>query len=264
MNAQLSSLDDDIVLQALSITQKASETARRFFRQNVAVEFKSDESPVTMADKAIESEIRVALNAAFPSFGILGEEHGTENGENPDMWIVDPIDGTRSFISGHPLFGMLLGLTRNHQPKLGIVAMPALKETYVGGPGLGARLNGKKISASSCTSLESAIVYINEASRIFANNEPAFRALLGAGQTTRMAHDCYPHALLATGHVDCVIDYDLKPFDFLPVAALIEGAGGLMTDWEGNALTQNSDGRTISAATPQLHAQMRDLLGGIS
>ncbi len=264
MSAPLISLGDETVARALAIVEQASVTARRFFRQPLPVEFKSDESPVTLADKTIESEIRSALVATFPEIGILGEEHGFEGSENSDIWIVDPIDGTRSFISGHPLFGMLVGLTRNLQPELGIVAMPALDETYVGGPGLGARLNGEKISTSSCQTLENAIVYINEAARIFAEDEAAFRALLNAGKTTRMAHDCYPHALLAAGHVDCVVDYDLKPFDFLPVAALIEGAGGLMTDWEGNALTQNSDGRTISAATPELHAQMRDLLGGIS
>ncbi|HHG89198.1 MAG TPA: inositol monophosphatase [Devosia sp.] len=262
MSAQTSFPSNDTVALATAIVERASVTARRFFRQSIAVEFKSDESPVTVADKTIESEIRTALTAAFPSFGILGEEHGLEGSEKTDIWVVDPIDGTRSFISGNPLFGMLLGLTRNQTPQLGIVAMPALEETYVGGPGLGARLNGEKISTSSCTSLENATVYINEAPRIFAGDEAAFRTLLNAGKTTRMAHDCYPHALLASGHVDCVVDYDLKPYDFLPVAALVQGAGGLMTDWDGKPLTQNSDGRTISAATPQLHREICDLLGG--
>ena len=206
----------------------------------------------------------MALGTHFPSFGILGEEHGSEGDMDGDMWIVDPIDGTGSFISGHPLFGILLGLTRNRIPKLGIVTMPALSETYVGGPGLGAQLNGIKISTSSCASLESAIIYINEADKILAGDKVAFRALLTSGTTRRLGHDCYPHALLAAGHVDCVVDYDLKPFDFLPVAALVQGAGGLMTDWDGNPLTQNSDGRTISAATPELHRELCDMLGSKS
>ncbi len=138
--------------------------------------------------------------------------------------------------------------------------MPTLNEIYVGGPGLGAKLNGEEISVSECSRLDQAILYINEAEKILIGEENTLHRLIAAPQTMRFGYDCYPHALLASGHVDCVIDYDLKPYDYLPVAALVQGAGGLMTDWEGNPLTRESDGRIISAATPQLHRQTLELL----
>jgi histidinol phosphatase-like enzyme (inositol monophosphatase family) len=261
MTGQLLSLDDEIVTKALVVASDAARTVRQYFRRGIQVQFKPDDSPVTLADKTVETQIRAALARDFPGHGILGEEHGVRGKGLPDMWIVDPIDGTKSFISGHPLFGMLLGLTRNDLPALGVVSMPELEETYVGVPGIGARLNGRDISTSSCASLANAILYINEAEKIFAAEEAVFRTLSAAGRMRRMAYDCYPHALLAAGHVDVVVDYDLKPYDFLPVAALVKGAGGLMTDWEGRELHAGSDGRVLSAATRQLHTQMLELLG---
>jgi histidinol phosphatase-like enzyme (inositol monophosphatase family) len=251
---------ENLIATALSIVRQASVTSRGFFRAAVGVEFKADESPVTIADKTVEAEIRSALEAAFPGDGILGEEHGVQGDMSGAMWVVDPIDGTRSFISGNPLFGMLLGLVRGGVPVLGIVGMPALEEVYCGVPGQGAQLNGAKITTSDKTRLSGAILYINEGDKIFRDHAQVFERLCAAGQTRRMAYDCYPHALLAAGHVDVVVDYDLKPFDFLPVTALVQAAGGVMTDWQGGALDFNSDGRVVSAATPQLHAQILALL----
>ncbi len=245
---------------AVKIVAAASTTARGFFRTAVGVEFKADESPVTLADKTVELEIRAALMRAFPDHGIVGEEHGTIGADRADMWIVDPIDGTRSFISGSPLFGMLLGLVHRAVPQFGVISMPALDEVFVGVPGVSASLNGRAITTSGKTDLATAIVYINEGEKIFAAEAPVFRRLLKAGQTRRFAYDCYPHALLAAGYVDVVVDYDLKPYDYLPVAGVVLGAGGVMSDWRGAALDMDSDGRVVSAATPELHAQVLALL----
>lgn len=246
---------------ASKIVAEASTTAMSYFRQLLEVETKGDESPVTVADKNVEAEIRQALQAAYPDYGILGEEFGAEKMDSDTYWVVDPIDGTRSFISGMPLFGMLLGLVENGKPVLGLVGMPALGEVFVGHAGQ-ATLNGKPIQASDQTDLNAATLYINEAEKLAANHADIFARLCVTGKTRRMSYDCYPHAMLAAGHIDCVVDYDLQPYDYLPVVALVEAAGGLMTDWQGNALDLNSDGRVLSAATPELLEQLVALVGG--
>ncbi|MGE4609989.1 MAG: inositol monophosphatase family protein [Paracoccaceae bacterium] len=247
---------------ALKTVDAASITAMSYFRQLLDVETKGDESPVTVADKNVEAQIRDALLAAYPDFGILGEEHGSQNLDADTFWVVDPIDGTRSFISGMPLFGMLLGLVDKGKPVLGIVGMPALGETYIGQAGIGANMNGIPISVSSQTSLATATLFINETETLVSQYPAVFAKLMKAGKIRRMSYDCYPHALVAAGHIDAVVDCNLQPYDFLPIVALIEAAGGLMTDWEGNPLTMHSDGRVLSAATPELLAELIELVGG--
>lgn len=247
---------------AIAMAEIASETAMRHFRGTLGVEFKQDDSPVTQADKAVEAEVRNYLSLHFPDHGVFGEEHGAEVGDGRHMWVIDPIDGTRSFLSGHPLFGFLLAHLIDGRPQIGVVGMPALKETYVGVPGEGAMLNGAPISVSGATRLDQAILYVNEGDKIYRDHPAVFSRLMQAGQTRRFAYDCYPHALLASGHVDAVVDYDLQPYDFLAVAPLVSAAGGVMTDWQGNALTLDSDGAVISAATPALHRELIALLNG--
>ena len=244
----------------VAIVEAASKTAMGYFRSLLEIETKGDESPVTVADKIVEQEIRTALEAAYPDFGILGEEFGAEGLEKDSFWVVDPIDGTRSFISGLPLFGMLLGLVQGGKPVLGVVGMPALGEIYVGEKGRGATLNGRAISASGQTQLAEATLFINEGEKLAMQEPDLFAALCNTGTTRRMAYDCYPHALVASGHVDVVVDFDLQPYDYLPVVPLVEAAGGCMTDWEGNPLGLNSDGRVVSAATPELLAETLALI----
>jgi len=253
---------DAIALEhhARTISQIASKTAMRYFRGELGVQFKSDESPVTQADKAVESEVRAYLTAHFPDHGVFGEEEGQHLGDGRHMWVIDPIDGTRSFLSGHPLFGFLLAHLENGKPRLGVVAMPALDEIYLGLPGDRAMLNEQPIQVSTQTRLDQAILYVNEGDKIYRDHPALFQQLMQSGQTRRFAYDCYPHALVASGHIDAVVDYDLQPYDFLAVAPLIEAAGGLMTDWQGQALTVESDGAVVSAATPELHAELLDVL----
>ena len=141
-----------------------------------------------------------------------------------------------------------------------MISMPELNERYIGQRGLGATLNGKRISTSSKIEQADAIIYINEGDRLSRYEPEVFARLLKLGHTRRFAHDCYPHALLASGQVDVVVDYDLQPFDYLPLAGVVEEAGGVISDWHGNPLTYESDGRVISAATPELHKEMAALL----
>lgn len=252
---------EQITKDVAQIAADASVTAMSYFRNLVEVETKEDESPVTVADKQVETEIRAALQAAYPEYGIFGEEFGAQGIESDNYWVVDPIDGTRSFISGLPLFGMLLGLVHAGKPVMGLVGMPALNEVYIGQPS-GATMNGQAISASTQTDLSVATIFINEGEKLAVDEASVFAKLCTTGKTRRFSYDCYPHALLAAGHIDAVVDYDLKPYDYLPVVALVEAAGGLMTDWQGNTLDLNSDGRVLSAATPELLAQLITLVNG--
>lgn len=240
---------------AQMIVTSASGVVMCHFRKPIDVMTKPDESPVTIADQATERAIRLALEKHHPGEAICGEEFG-QTGDARDMWIVDPIDGTRSFLTGLPLFGMLLGYVRDGAAQLGVINMPALQERYAGGHGLGATLNGTPIATSGCARLADARLFINEGDKLAAQEPEVFSRLIVAGSLRRLSADCYPHALVASGHADAVVDFDLQPYDYLPVSAVVEAAGGRMTDWQGKPLTINSGGRTLTAATPELLAEL--------
>ncbi len=244
---------------ALKITEKAQAIPLAHFRQGLDILHKADQSPVTKADQATEILIRTALHDAFPEHGIIGEEFDQKYADGAHQWIIDPIDGTRAFISGMPLFGMLLGLLEHGQPRLGVVRMPALDEVY-SGDGVLADMNGAPLEVSETAELDAAMLYINEADKIMRDAPQVFARLNAAAHDRRFSYDCYPHMLLAAGHVDVCVDFDLKPYDFLPLVPIIEGAGGVITDWQGNGLNLQSDGRILSSATPELHEQVLDLL----
>jgi len=252
--------DKQIIQDCVDIAKLASDTARGFFRQPIGVDFKDDQSPVTMADKTVEAVVRRAISERYPDHGILGEEHGLERAGQDNMWVIDPIDGTRSFITGYPLFGFLLAYLSRGAPDIGIISMPALNEVYMGVRGQGATLNGDSIQVSSVTERGKAAIYINEGDKIFAHEPDVFARLMQAGQTRRLSYDCYPHALLASGHIDAVVDYDLKPYDFLALMPVVEAAGGVITDWHGQVPGLGYEGPLLASATPQLHESLISLL----
>ena len=245
---------------ALFITEAATTVSLQAFASLPRVDLKSDDSPVTEADKAIEKMIREALNKHFPQDGIFGEEFGTEGLSRPRVWVVDPIDGTKSFVSGVPLFGMLLALVQEDAPQLGIVRLPALDTVYASAVGLEPTKNGAAIATSDCRKISEATLFINEAEKINAADPGLFNRMCAGGKMRRMGYDCMPHALVAEGRIDGVFDFDLKPYDFWPLVPLIETAGGVVTDWSGKALDYSSDGQVVSAATPQLHGELLDFL----
>jgi histidinol phosphatase-like enzyme (inositol monophosphatase family) len=241
---------------AVEIAEAAGKMAMRHFRGALGIDFKADDSPVTQADRAVEAEVRRLIAERFPAHGIFGEEQGIERGEADDLWIVDPIDGTRSFMTGHPLFGFLLAkLTRGHAD-LSIVAAPAMAEIYAAARGQGAYLNGETLRSSGCRTPDGATLYINEGEKIWRAAPDVFASLMAFGRTRRFAYDCYPYALLASGHVDAVVDFDLQPYDYHAVALLVEEAGGVMTGWHGERLTMQGNVATVAAATPELHAAL--------
>ncbi len=240
--------------------KSATELARKYFRQPQEITFKSDESPVTVIDRLIESELKQLITDKYPDDAIFGEESGLDGDLEGNLWVIDPIDGTRSFISGNPLFGMLLSHLKAGVPVAGLISMPILGEIYTGGLGCGARCNGDAIRVSTQTILGDAVLYINEGEKLLTQHPLTLNRLLQAGSTRRFGYDCYPHALVASGHIDAVIDFDLQPYDYLALSSVIHAAGGIMTDWRGKALDLHSDGAVVSAATPELHLALLALL----
>ena len=244
----------------LTITDQAEDIPKRYFRQGVEIDQKQDETPVTIADRATEECIRAGLAEHFPDHAIFGEEFGMTDSDSPYQWVIDPIDGTRAFISGMPLYGMLIALLKYGVPQLGVLRMPELGEVYTG-TDQGAFLNGdQKLAVSDTENLDRAFIYINEPDKMMAEVPKVFARLNTAGRDRRYSYDCYPHALVAAGHIDACIDFGLQPYDYLPLVPIIEGAGGIITDWRGQKLDMGSDGRIVCAATPALHSTLLTLL----
>ncbi|MBV1926956.1 MAG: inositol monophosphatase family protein [Rhodobacteraceae bacterium] len=244
----------------LSLTQQAEQIPKRYFRKGVTIDHKQDETPVTIADRATEEFIRAGLAEHFPDHEIFGEEFGMTKGDSPYQWVIDPIDGTRAFISGMPLYGMLIALLKHGVPQLGVLRMPELGEVYTG-TDQGAFLNGnQRLRVSDTKDLDRAFIYINEADKMMADVPGVFARLNSAGRDRRFAYDCYPHALLAAGHIDACVDFGLQPYDYLPLVPIIEAAGGVITDWQGKPLNMGSDGRIVCAATSLLHSEILVLL----
>ncbi len=250
--------DTALLAYATKLADDAGKVAMGYFRGTLGIEVKADLSPVTVADKAVEAFVRARLAQDFPNDGVFGEEEGASGLDRDRVWVLDPIDGTRSFLSGYPTFGFLLAILEQGKPKIGVVGIPAMNEVYTG-LGQAAALNGAPIQVSTQTALSDAILYIHEAEHMRAGDEAVLEKLTQTGATRRFAYDCYAHALLAAGHIDAVVDYNLQPYDYLPLCALIEAAGGVITDWQGLPLTLQSDGRVISAATPALHAELLEI-----
>ncbi len=212
--------DTALLAYATELAEEAGKVAMGYFRGALGIEVKEDLSPVTVADKAVEAFVRARLAQDFPNDGIFGEEEGASGLDRNRVWVLDPIDGTRSFLSGYPTFGFLLAILEQGKPKIGVVGIPAMNEVYTGLGGK-AVLNGKPIQVSAQTELSKAILYIHEAEHMRAGDEAVLEKLTQTGATRRFAYDCYAHALLAAGHIDAVVDYNLQPYDYLPLCALI-------------------------------------------
>lgn len=247
---------------AREIAAAAAATPLRHFRAGFSIEQKADESPVTVADRETEAVLRRAIAARYPHHGILGEEYGGEGLDRELLWVVDPIDGTKSFISGSPLFGLLVGVLKAGRPIAGIIHMPALGECYAGAPSLGSARDGTPIACRRGVALADAFVCLNEAGGLRSDHPAVFERLLAAGRYQRFTYDCYPYAQLAGGQVDAVVDCRLQPYDYLPVAPLVEGAGGIISDWQGRPLGLDSDGRVVAAASAEIHKALLEILTG--
>jgi histidinol phosphatase-like enzyme (inositol monophosphatase family) len=245
---------------AAGIVDDARALSLPRFRQPVDVTLKGDLSPVTAVDRGVESMLRERIGQAWPGHGVLGEEYGATHTDAEFVWSIDPIDGTRSFISGWPLWGTLLALLRDGRPMLGILDMPALDERWVGHAGVGTTLNGVPCKASRCARLDAATLYTTTPDMFTADEWARFDRTSRAAYARRFGGDCYGYGMLASGHIDAVIEANLMPYDYLAIAPVVEAAGGVITDWEGRALGIDSGSRVAAAATPALHAALIESL----
>jgi len=253
---------DTFLAVALRLADAAGEEIRPYFRKPLAVEDKADLTPVTAADRAAEAVMRGLIEAHFPEHGIIGEEFGRVREDAEFVWVLDPIDGTKSFISGVPLFGTLIALTRGGHPILGVIDQPISRERWVGATGRPTTLNGEAINCRSCPTLAAATLFATTPDMFKGQDAASFARVWAAVKLTRFGADCYAYGLLAAGFVDLVLEASLKPYDFCAMVAIVEGAGGVATDWRGKALDLASDGRILVAGDRRAHRAALALLDG--
>ncbi len=253
---------DEFLALALRLADAAGEAIRPYFRQPLAVDDKPDLSPVTAADRAAEQVMRALIEDRFPEHGIVGEEFGRARDDAEFVWVLDPIDGTKSFISGVPLFGTLIALTRHRRPILGIIDQPILRERWVGVAGRPTTLNGAVVRCRTCLALEAATLFATTPDMFKGGDAAAFARVSGAVKLTRFGGDCYAYGLVAAGFIDLVLEASLKPYDFCAMVPIVEGAGGIATDWRGSSLDLGSDGHILVAGDRRTHRPALDLLGG--
>jgi inositol-phosphate phosphatase/L-galactose 1-phosphate phosphatase/histidinol-phosphatase len=239
----------------------AGEVLRRYFRTPLTVEAKGDESPVTKADRDAETAMRALIEESHPNHGILGEEFDPVNPDAEFIWVLDPIDGTKSFITGKPLFGTLIALAQGGHPVLGIIDQPILMERWRGTAGQAATFNATPAKVRSCAAISDAMLYATAPEMFEGADADAFARVRDAVRHPLYGCDCYAYGLLASGHVDLVVEASLQPYDYAALVPVVEGAGGIMTDWAGDPLSLSSDGRVVAAGDAATHAQAIDLLG---
>ncbi len=252
---------DRYLALAVDLADAAGEAIRPYFRQPLAVDDKPDLSPVTVADRAAEMAMRRLIAARFPAHGIFGEEFGREREEAEFTWVLDPIDGTKSFISGVPLFGTLIALAHQGRPILGIIDQPISRERWIGAIGRPTILNGTPIRCRPCAAVAAATVFSTSPDMFKGGDAAAFARVAASAKLVRYGADCYAYGILALGSIDLVIEASLKPYDFSAMVPIVAGAGGIASDWRGMPLSLASDGRVLVAGDRRAHQQALALLG---
>lgn len=236
------------------LAKKSAELILPYFHSDLKVEDKADHSPVTKADKMAEKLMREMISKNFPDHGIIGEEFGKANEKAEFVWVLDPIDGTKSFICGVPLFGTLIALLKDGLPILGVIHLPALKELYIGVKGEGTTLNGTKIKVRKTKELSEAVLLCTDHLDVINHqNEASFLKLAKQVKFYRNWGDCYMYTLLARGAVDIAIDPVMNYWDIQALIPVIEGAGGIITDYQGHPASQAT---STVASNPYLHSKV--------
>jgi histidinol phosphatase-like enzyme (inositol monophosphatase family) len=241
-----------------------------FFRTAIGTEDKSRGGafdPVTEADRAAETAMRRLIRETFAQHGIIGEEFGEDRPDAEYVWALDPIDGTKSFISGIPTWGCLIGLIHNGRPIYGVMAQPFTREIFIGdgkvatwrGPGRDHAITQRKLHTRACPSLSGATLMTTSPLLYPSDALRKFRRVEQAARLSRYGCDCYAFAMLAAGHVDCVIEAGVKTYDVAPLIPIVEAAGGIFTTWTGRDATRGGD--VIAAGDPRIHAAALELLG---
>ena len=252
---------DSAALSAFAerLADAAAEITLRHFRADMTVDNKEKTGfdPVTIADRGAEDAIRALIETTYPDHGIEGEERPPRPAEGPFTWILDPIDGTRSFICGVPTWGTLIALLYEGRPVIGVIDQPYLKERYVGSP-LGTTLNGNTIRTRACTGLSDAVMSTVDPDLFQDGERAVFDTLKTRSKLIRYSLDCYAYAILSAGHFDLILETRMKPYDIMALVPVIRGAGGMVTDWSGNE--PGPDGRLVALGDPGMAAEVLPLL----
>ena len=248
---------------ALLAADAAGAVIRPYFRAGLDAEMKGDLSPVTRADREAELAMRVVIGARHPSHGVLGEEFGLEREGSDWRWVLDPIDGTRAFLTGRPSFGVLVGLLHEGVPVLGVIDQPITGERWIGVVGERTRFVGRfggAVGTRRCAGLAEAELSATSP-EMFGEAWPRWQRLSGAVRRTSWGGDCYAYGLLALGLIDVIAERDLKVWDWAALVPVVEGAGGRMVDWQGERLGLDSAGDAVAVGDPGLLGVVVEMLG---
>jgi myo-inositol-1(or 4)-monophosphatase len=258
-------LPDGALPAAEAAADLAGAAIRPLFRSALLVEAKGDASPVTEADRAAERAMRGLLRERFPGHGIVGEEFGPERADAEWLWVLDPIDGTRAFVTGRPLFGTLIGLLHRGRPVLGLIDQPGIGERWIGVAGEPTRFRsplGGAARCRPCAGLGAAELSCTSPDIFGDETRPGFERLRAAARRVTWGGDCYAYGLLALGLVDAVVEAGMKPWDWAALVPVVEGAGGSLTGWDGEPLAPDGDGRVLALGDPALLPEAVALLRG--
>ncbi len=251
---------------AHKLADKSGEVIRKYYRNFGSIEAKGDLSPVTIADQEAEKAIRFLIKQHYCDHGIQGEEFGLENENSKLRWVIDPIDGTSSFMIGRPIFGTLIALSYEGRPIIGLIDQPITGERWIGyekeNQTKQSFLNGKSINTRSCEKLANAVIATSGPNYFSKDKLSKFNEIAGKALYKIYGGDCYNYALLAMGTVDVVVESGLKPHDFMALSAVVEGAGGMATDWQGKPLDINSNGDVLCSGDKKVHEEVLKMLNG--
>ena len=250
----------EFVSFAHELAAASGKVIARYFRQPIDIITKEDLSPVTIADRETESAMRALIKARFPDHGIVGEEHGAENRDAEFVWVLDPIDGTKSFISGRPLFGTLIALCQRGRPVLGVIDHPAIGERWIGAHGHPTLFQGKPVKVRPCSDLAKASLFASSPEMFDPEDQPRYQRLRQACKMSVYGSDCYHYGIVASGFGDVAIEANMGIYDYLSTVPVVEGAGGVVTDWQGKPLTMASDDKVLACGDARAHEKVLKLI----
>jgi len=251
---------DELIEFSGRLADAARPVTLKYFRSGLVIDSKTDESPVTRADREAERIIRELIGETWPEHGIYGEEFDPVRLDAEYVWIIDPIDGTQAFATGKPLFGILIALVHKNKFILGVLDMPALNERWTGAKGRATTFNDKAVTTRPCPDLNTAWIYATSPEMFRPTHFPGFENLKSKCRRAIYGAECQAYGLLASGWTDIVCEDTLQPYDFAAMVPIIEGAGGIITDWQGKPLNMESGGDVIAAGDKTLHKAALDCL----
>lgn len=251
---------DELISFANFLADESAIIIKKYFRNPLKIDEKEDETPVTIADKKTELKIRELIEIKYPDHGILGEEFASSNIDSEYLWVIDPIDGTRSFIAGHKDFGTLIALLHNNKPVIGIINCPIHEERWLGIKGKKTTMNGIEVQTSKIKDLKKS--YVCTSGLYFDNDHfrKGFDKIIQQTRYHRFGGDCYMYGMVASGYIEIVLEDTLKAHDYMALVPIIEGAGGKVSDKYGKNINIHSEGSVVASANDQIHKQLIDII----